>query len=244
MTDRHEMFATVLNPFHRVPEFARAEGDEIIFRIEFAARAETAADVEFDVIHRLFRQVHHLRHGLAVEERQFCRTRDAEFAELGIPFGQQAAGFHRKRRLPLRVELVADHIIGGCECRFRVALVGIEHGRRIGLHVLEQEHLVGHGSLALDDRRQGLDVEHDRSERVLGDFGRVGQHHGDGLAVIAHLVTRDDGLRVRTDGRIGATERNRRDVALDVAGGDNRAHTRHGQRGAGIDVADAAMGDR
>ena len=77
MGDRHEMLAAVLDPFHRMAVLARGEGDQEILRVELAARAETAADVVFDIVDRLLRQIHHRRHGAAVEERQLRRARHA-----------------------------------------------------------------------------------------------------------------------------------------------------------------------
>ena len=76
--DRHEMLAPVLDPFHRMAELARREGDQKILRIELAARAEAAADVVLDVVDGLLRQPHHRRHGAAVEERKLRRARHGE----------------------------------------------------------------------------------------------------------------------------------------------------------------------
>ena len=52
MSDRHEVLAPVLDPFDRMVEFARGEGDQEILGIELAARAEAAANVVFDIVDR------------------------------------------------------------------------------------------------------------------------------------------------------------------------------------------------
>ena len=51
-----EMLAAVLDPLHRTAGEARRERDQEVLRIEFAARAEAAADVVLDHADRAFRQ--------------------------------------------------------------------------------------------------------------------------------------------------------------------------------------------
>ena len=86
-----------------------------------------------------------------------------------------------------------------------------------------------------------LDICGHALQRVFSQLGRVRKDHRNRLAKVAHLVARYDGLRVGANGRVGATERNRRNVAFDVSGGDDRANARHGERLGNIDGTDDAM---
>ena len=90
-----EMLAAILDPLDRTAEAARRERDEIILRIELAARAEAAADIVFDVVHRLLGQLHHRGHGALVEERQLGRARHRQPLVALVPFGEQTARLHR-----------------------------------------------------------------------------------------------------------------------------------------------------
>ena len=65
---------------------ARREGDNIILRIELAARAEATADIVFDVVHGLFGEIHHRGHGAFVEERKLRGARDGQASRRFVPF--------------------------------------------------------------------------------------------------------------------------------------------------------------
>ena len=71
---RHQVFAAVLDPFHRTIDVARSERDEEILRVEFAARAIAAADVVLDHGDLRFRQADLLRQNAPVEERHLGGT--------------------------------------------------------------------------------------------------------------------------------------------------------------------------
>src|SRR5580704_16836391 len=47
MAQRHQILAPVLYPLHRTPNDPSRKWDQKVFGIEFAARAETAADIVF-----------------------------------------------------------------------------------------------------------------------------------------------------------------------------------------------------
>ena len=66
------MLAAILDPFDRVLEAVRSKGDQKVLRIKVAANAESAADVAFDVIHRVLGQLHHRGHRALVEERELA----------------------------------------------------------------------------------------------------------------------------------------------------------------------------
>jgi hypothetical protein len=72
--------------------------------------------------------------------------------------------------------------------------------------------------------------------------GASGQHHRQGLAHVTNEVFRDHRLRIGSDGRVGAAKRNGRDRVAHIGGGQNRPHSRHGQRRRGVDRAEATVG--
>ena len=94
-------------------------------------------------------------------------------------------------------------------------------------------------------RRQRLDLDRDRFQRVLADGDAVGQHHGDRLADIAHLVVRDHRLLERLELRQRLQpHRDDRRAARHVGRGDDRMHAGHLQRRRGVDRDDAAVRHR
>ena len=107
-----------------------------------------------------------------------------------IPFGQQPARLHRHRAVALHLEALAADVGRARESGVGVAAHAGEREREIAACRLEQQDVVASRGGAVHDRRQRLDVERDRVERILGDGGAVRQHDRDRLADIAHLVVR------------------------------------------------------
>ena len=142
-------------------------------------------------------------------------------------------------------EALAADVSRARERCIRVAAHAGERQREIAAGGIEQQHVVPRGRAGMHDRRQGLDVERDRRERVLGGGGAVGQHHRDRLADIADLVVRDHRLLEGLEGGRGfLPQRNGRDRGADIGGGDDGMHARPRQCRARIDRADASMRDR
>ncbi len=72
-----------------------------------------------------------------------------------------------------------------------------------GLQFLMHEHLVVGRLDLVEHRRQLLVFGGDQLRRLLGHMRVVGQHHGDRLADITHLVERQDRLVVEGRAVIG-----------------------------------------
>ncbi len=244
MVGREQIFAAILDPFHRATGETRRERHEEIFRIEFAARTEAAADVELQHAHRQFRQVHHLRQHPPIGERHLGRATNDHLLLVCVPFGEQAARLHRHGRMALDAEMLAAGIGRVLERRFGVAAHGRHGVGDIGADLLEQQHVVLARRVAIRHRRQRLDIDHDRFERILGNRRAVRHDDGDRLADIAHLVVGDDRLLVALELRQRLLpQRNFRHVA-DIRRRDDSAHAGARARGLGIDGADAAVRNR
>ncbi len=102
MRDGHEMLAAVLDPFDRTAEPARRERDQEVLRIEFAARAKSAADIVFDVIDAvsgsasMAARVRRLKNGSLAAPDMVSRC--------AVPFGDEPARLHGERGQPLHSE--------------------------------------------------------------------------------------------------------------------------------------------
>ncbi len=244
MGNRHEMLAPILHPFDRAAELAGRKGDQKILRIELAARPEAAADVELEIVDRLLGQSHHVRHGATIEEGQLGGAGNLELAAHAIPFGQQAARFHRHGGEALGAKGFPPPIRRGPERRLHIALVSRDQCGAIAGGAFEQQHIAARTGVPVRHRRQVIDLESDGGSRILGQLGPIGEHHRQRLAHIPHHRLRDHRLRIGRNGRDRPAKRNGRDRAADIGGGQDRPYSRHGERGRGIDRAEAAMGDR
>ncbi len=184
------------------------ERDQKILRIEFAARAEAATDVVLDHVDRVLGQADLLGENAPIEEQDLGGAENPQQAARRVPFGEQAARLHGEPEVALHLETLAPPI-GRCpERRAGVAANGAEREGDVArllpppcsnsrLSPLRRGSAVGH-------RRQGLDIDRDRLERVLADRRAFGEHDRDRLAHIADLVGRDHRLLERLELRQAA----------------------------------------
>ena len=115
---------------------------------------------------------------------------------------------------------------------------------QIGADGLEQDHIFLAGLVAIGHRRQRLDVDLDRLQRILGQSWGIGDDDSERLTNISHLAVCNHRLLVTPDFRRRiVTQRNGRHLA-DVGRGNDRMDARARQRRCGIDRADATMRDR
>ena len=85
--------------------------------------------------------------------------------------------------------------------------------------------------------RQRLVVDLDQLAGVLGDVARVGDHHRDRLADMAHPVDREGKIRHRRPHHA----RDRPDHAGELRPGDDADHAGQRQRARCVDPADAGV---
>ena len=240
-----EMLPAVLDPLDRTAGEARGKRDEVILGIEFAARAEAAADVVLHHADRAFRQAHLRCQHAPVDKGDLGRAVDGQPTVLGVPLGKQPARLHRHGAVALDLELLAASV--GCvlERDVGIAADAAQREREIATRALEQQNIGFRRRGAVDHGRQGDDIKHHRVERVLGRRRRFRQHDGDRLADIAHLVVGDDGLLERLERRRRVLpQRNRRNRRADIRRGDDGTHAGAGQRGALVDGAEAPVRER
>jgi hypothetical protein len=81
-------------------------------------------------------------------------------------------------------------------------------GRDVGAEfVMDQRRPRREGRFEVDHRRQGIDVDDDVGERVLGKMAAVRQHHRHGLADMADLVLGERHLGAQIEGDAGDRRR-------------------------------------
>ncbi len=170
MIDRHQVFAAVLGPLHRPADMPRRERDEKILRIELAARAEAAADVVLDHVDGDPRTVPSAWRGCGDWRTAPWRRptpsagRRAASHSASTPRGSMGSAVWRCVRKAL-----APRIGRIRECRVGVAESGAKFHRNIAAFVFKEQRFVFQRGLPIRDRRQRLDIDLDRPERVLGD---------------------------------------------------------------------------
>ena len=108
------------------------------------------------------------------------------------------------------------------------------YARRIVCDRLFQVHL----------DRQGVVVDVDQADRILGDVAVDRHHHRDALADVEHVVAGERALRLGM-GEVGSRYQQRqwRIESADIVAGIHLDHTVERFRGAGIDRADFRPGD-
>src|SRR5258708_36607357 len=99
------MLAPVLVTLNRTADKSRRERDQEIFRIEFAAHAEAAADVVFDHADGVVREPELLRQDAAIGKRHLGGAEQGQPSVL--PLRHEAARLHWQCGMALHLELLA-----------------------------------------------------------------------------------------------------------------------------------------
>src|ERR1700743_2166089 len=115
MVGTHEMLAAVFGPFYRTAYNARRCRNKIIFRVEFAARAEAAADVDLDEIYRLNGQSKLSSKCAPVVPSCLGRAPNRQFSGNRIPFSDKTTRLHEHGGVALDLERLSTDVICGFE---------------------------------------------------------------------------------------------------------------------------------
>ena len=154
MVGRHQMFAAVLDPFHRPLERARNERHQKIFRIKLATHAEPAADFGADQIDLLRRKAEGLGNRGAVVPQHLRRAPHREMAALLVPLGDETTRLHRQRSLAVTAERLAAAIVGTGECGLGIAEADRVARRDVGAVFLKQQRGAARRRFPIHHRRQ------------------------------------------------------------------------------------------
>ena len=157
-----------------------------------------------------------------------------------VVVGDRAAGLHRHRRQPLRLEGPADHPVRRGERRVDVPEGLPVEGHRVAGQVVEQgrAHRV-EGRLVGGDRGQRLVADVHQLGPVLSEVARLRDHHRDRVTDVPDPV---GGQRVEhRGGHPRQPDRHGLDQVMDIRSCDDRGNPRQPARGRGIDRGDLGV---
>ncbi len=241
----HEMVGAIGGPLDRLLQLARGHRHQRIFAVREQLGAEAAADVGADHPHLLDRD---LQHELAQNVAQAMAALAADGQRQVIALGVVLA--HRRARLH---EIGDDARIDDAHFRDRMRLGEDGLGRLLVADRDVEQHIAGlvgpdlrrpllDGIGKAHHRRQRRPVHLDRLDGVARVVDGVGDHEGDGIADMTHLVLRQDRIGRAGEG-IDLEIEQARQVAelLDVLGGQDQ---RHARQSAGLGRIDGVSGMR
>ena len=244
-----EAFRTVVGPFDGGAEQAGADQGADVFGVDRGLHAERAADVAGEHAHLFQRHVHDGAQALAGAEHALAAEAQHELAFGGVEIGDRRAWFHGGNHHAA----VADGQfgdVGGLGDRLgdggAVAIVPIEHDvvRRF---VVQHRGAGRDGGAGIGDGGQAVDFGEHRLGCVARLLGGFGDHHGDGVADVAHLLAGQRVLQRLRPGaavtvRTGDVGLHRLDAGLDQVGlGEDGAHAGHRGCLFGVQGGDGAV---
>ena len=237
MVGGDQMLAAVLDPFHRAVEPHRGDANQHVLGINLAADAEAAADVQLVAPHRRRRPPEHARDQLLVPVRHLRRAVQLQHVARGVVAAERAARLQRHAGVPAGCQVQLDDGVRRREHRLDVA-VALREECRFG--VTAGRELAGLGA-RVEQRRQFLDLDRDQLGGVLGNVRILGEHCGDRLADVAHLVRGQHRLAVRRELLDRPLAEIDRPDVVDVARGPHRDDARQRAGFGGVDRNDAAV---
>ncbi len=210
-----EVLDAVLGPFHRPPQVGRRDRRRDDLGRDRALAAEGAADIGHDHPNRLLREAEDVGELGQGAVGILCRAPHGQPARAGVGLDHAPARLDRHRGHPGQRVAPAHHVRGGGESR-----IHLPGGARPS-----QERVIG--GPRRDHGGTRLVVDLDQLGRVLGERARPRDHRGDWLADVAHLVGRQDRMRLVGDlGAVQRRDRKRPDAVAQLGGGQHRDQPR------------------
>jgi len=240
MVGGKQMLAPILDPFDRSAQLHRREADQHILRVELAAHAEAATDMDLVQMQRARAALEHAAQGIAGAVRDLGGTIEPQHVAAGIMDADSAARLHRHGGVPSDLEIELDHRMGRGKRAFDIAEAVSQHRGLSRPSRLEFAGSIGRR----EQRRQCLDFDRDEIGGILGDVAILREHRGDRLADIAHNRLRQDRLAVRQQclgRRVAEIDRWH---AGDIGAGPDRDDAGQRQRRRHVDGDDPAMRHR
>ena len=117
----HEMLAAVLDPLHGPPEPHRRPGDDEVLRVELAAHAEAAPDLQLHEVDEVLGMAEEVGEDAPVEVRHLGHAPQAQHAGAGVVRRGQAPGLDGHAGVALDGEALPDAVGGGGQRGPRVA---------------------------------------------------------------------------------------------------------------------------
>ena len=241
---RDEVSGAVLHPLDRPSdEERRGRGDDVA-GVDRHLVPEAAAEVGRDDADLLLGQARDEGEERPVDVRSLRRHVDGRLPRGRVDVRDAAAALER-RRVAARVERVelddlvrlGEGLVRGLLVA-RLPVVDVVVGLPF-LLVADDGRALLEGLLRGRDRLQRLVVDVDQLAGVLGDVGGLGDHRRHLLALEAHLVRGENGLRVAREGRHPGEVVLREELA-----GDDRDDALDRLGAGGVDRVDAGVRER
>ena len=243
-----EIFAAVLDPFHRTTEGLRGRCHCTVLAIERALGAEAAADFRRDDADLIVAEFQHVHERALQAVRALAGDVCGERARHLVEARDEAARLDEERAAAMLEDAILEDVRGLGEGRVDVAVLH-RHPRDdvVGGADVRGQLGVVEGIADIGDGLQHVPVYLDETSRILCNIAAVGEHHGDGLADDAGLVLGQHVLHADLlDRGIGHVERQ----ALlthhvgQVFPRPDRVHAGEGLGFRGVDGNDAGVGVR
>ncbi len=241
---RDEVPGAVLHPLHGpADQERRGRGDDVA-RVDRHLVPEAAAQVGRDDPDLVLGQAGDEREQRPVDVRRLRGHVDRRLPRRRVHVGDAAAALER-RRVAARVEGVelddlvrlGEGLVRGLLVA-RLPVVDVVVGLPF-LLVADDGRALLEGLLRGRDHLQRLVVDVDQLAGVLGDVGGLGDHRRHLLALEAHLVRGENGLRVAREGRHPGEV-----VLRHQLSGDDRDDALDRLRARGVDRVDAGVRER
>src|SRR5215468_6280412 len=142
MIRRHQMLATVFDPFDRLSQIDRGERDKKVFRIKLTADAEAAADIVFDKVQLVLRHFEKICGGLPIEMGQLGYAPNRQLSLAAVESGDQTSGFHRVAGESVHAKLFAPGVLRVLKSPICVANRKLMDSRAIAPGLFAQQDLV------------------------------------------------------------------------------------------------------
>ena len=193
---RHQVLAPILDPLHRPAQAHRRPGHDEVLGIELAAHAEAAAHLELDEVDQVLGVAEHVGQDAPVEVRHLGHAPEREHARSGIVGGGEPARLHRHAGVALDGEALAEPPVGRGQRASALPARVTSRSMTLPPTAGCSTGVPGsRGAARVGDDGQGLPVDLDQLQRVLGEIAALGDHEGDGLAHVADPLSRSGGCR-------------------------------------------------
>jgi hypothetical protein len=227
MVGGKQMLAPILDPFDRSAQLHRREADQHILRVELAAHAEAATDMDLVQMQRARAALEHAAQGIAGAVRDLGGTIEPQHVAAGIMDADSAARLHRHGGVPSDLEIELDHRMGRGKRAFDIA----EAVSQLGDVAILREHR--------GDRRADIPHKRLRQDRLAVRQQCLGRR----VAEIDRWHAGDIGAGPDRDDA-GQRQRRRHVDGDDPAMRHRRADDPHVQLVRKRDIADVASGSR
>ena len=245
-----EIFHPLRSPAHRAAQALRGKGHHGIFGIKAGFHAKAAANIAHQHAHAIGRDIQHFLAKLITKAGGHLRAHaDGEAITSAIIIGQHDARFHGNRRQALVHQIKRHNMCGLCEGSFHCRLIAIAG---FGDDIIagggpKLRRTGGDGVAQFRHGGQFFVIHQDCFGSITRRGGAFGDDGGDGFTHKTHQPLRQD--RARRRGQIGpirplegeGNAKRFQPSRRHIFPGQDRHHTRHGARGAGINRGNACM---